>query len=226
MHDIGLIPEATHGWRYLPAARAGAGWFRQGHSTARWLSGRTPFFWDRDFRAGLAAAGAGAEGVAVCFRYEFDLDEEAFGSADQFRIELSSTDAEAVVWLNGREIPRPAPDPKGARRDRLTGAVKREYLIGRGENLLWPRRNVVAVKAVTPADGKGLLLGLRLDEVRRPALPAGVGETVEVTEKAVTELAVVCDQCSNQFGRRPACVTACPHDAAMRVDARFNFPET
>jgi Fe-S-cluster-containing hydrogenase component 2/CRP-like cAMP-binding protein len=226
MHDIGLIPEATHGWRYLPAARAGDGWFRPRHSTGRWLPGRTPFWWDRDFRAGLAAAGAGAEGAAVCFRYEFDLDREAFRAADQFRMELSSTDAEAAVWLNGQEVPRPAPDPKGPRRDRLTGAVKREHLIARDGGLLRAGANVVAVKAAPPADGKGLLLGLRLDEVRRPAVPPGLSDTAEITEKAVTELAVVCDQCSNQFGQRPACVTACPHDAAMRVDARFHFPET
>jgi hypothetical protein len=29
---------------------------------------------------------------------------------------------------------------------------------------------------------------------------------------------------SRQFGQVPACVTACPHDAAMRVNARFEFP--
>jgi hypothetical protein len=49
-------------------------------------------------------------------------------------------------------------------------------------------------------------------------------ESAEISEKLVTDLAVVCDQRSSQFGQRPAGVTACPHDAAMRVDARFNFP--
>jgi len=46
-----------------------------------------------------------------------------------------------------------------------------------------------------------------------------------ITTTPDKELAVVCDLCSDQFGKRPACVTACPHDAAMRVDARFEFPE-
>jgi Fe-S-cluster-containing hydrogenase component 2 len=66
----------------------------------------------------------------------------------------------------------------------------------------------------------------RLDEVRRPDVPADVDEHIaeEITEKLVTERAVVCDLCSAQFGQVPACVTACPHDAAMRVNARFEFP--
>ncbi len=50
------------------------------------------------------------------------------------------------------------------------------------------------------------------------------GETVERVADAgdlvpVTERAVVCDQCRN-LPTGPACVYACPHDAAIRVDAR------
>jgi Fe-S-cluster-containing hydrogenase component 2 len=67
-----------------------------------------------------------------------------------------------------------------------------------------------------------VLFGLRLDEVRRPAVPPGAG--IEVTEEPVTQRAVVCDLCSDGFGQVPACVNACPHDAARRVDARqFDF---
>lgn len=44
-----------------------------------------------------------------------------------------------------------------------------------------------------------------------------VAETGEVVE--VTERAVVCDQCSS-LPTGPACVYACPHDAAVRVNAR------
>lgn len=40
---------------------------------------------------------------------------------------------------------------------------------------------------------------------------------------AVTQEAVVCDQCSSLSGGTPSCVYACPHDAAMRVDARAFF---
>ena len=72
-------------------------------------------------------------------------------------------------------------------------------------------RNVLAIQA-TPTEGKrALLLQAALDEIR----PSG----------AVLPLrAVVCDQCSSLPEQMPACVHACPHDAAMRVDAWTGFP--
>jgi Fe-S-cluster-containing hydrogenase component 2/CRP-like cAMP-binding protein len=42
--------------------------------------------------------------------------------------------------------------------------------------------------------------------------------------KEVKERAVVCDLCSSLPSRDPACVYACPHEAAIRVDARREFP--
>jgi Fe-S-cluster-containing hydrogenase component 2 len=47
----------------------------------------------------------------------------------------------------------------------------------------------------------------------------------EVTEKLVENVAVVCDLCSGLVGKQPACVQACPHDAALRIDARSQFPQ-
>ncbi|MBL0921062.1 MAG: cyclic nucleotide-binding domain-containing protein [Phycisphaerales bacterium] len=52
------------------------------------------------------------------------------------------------------------------------------------------------------------------DVSQRAKRVAETGEVVEVTERAV-----VCDQCSS-LPTGPACVYACPHDAAVRVDAR------
>ncbi|HVC96794.1 MAG TPA: 4Fe-4S dicluster domain-containing protein, partial [Pirellulales bacterium] len=46
-------------------------------------------------------------------------------------------------------------------------------------------------------------------------------ETREVTERAV-----VCDLCSGLSSKEPACVYHCPHDAAIRIDARYEFPAT
>jgi len=43
-------------------------------------------------------------------------------------------------------------------------------------------------------------------------------------EKDVDKRAVVCDLCANLNGMGPACVYHCPHDAAIRVDARYEFP--
>ena len=61
-----------------------------------------------------------------------------------------------------------------------------------------------------------MIFDLRLDRT--------APESAEFEEKAVTERAVVCDQCSSLSGNRQACVYACPHEAAMRVDAWVNLP--
>jgi Fe-S-cluster-containing hydrogenase component 2 len=37
-------------------------------------------------------------------------------------------------------------------------------------------------------------------------------------------IAVVCDLCSSLADQEPRCVYACPHEAAMRIDARFELP--
>lgn len=50
------------------------------------------------------------------------------------------------------------------------------------------------------------------------------GQAEGVQEKEVSERAVVCDLCADLNGMGPACVYHCPHDAAIRVDARYEFP--
>jgi Fe-S-cluster-containing hydrogenase component 2/CRP-like cAMP-binding protein len=44
------------------------------------------------------------------------------------------------------------------------------------------------------------------------------------TVKEVTDRAAVCDLCSSTPAQDPACVYACPHEAAIRIDARRSFP--
>jgi Fe-S-cluster-containing dehydrogenase component/CRP-like cAMP-binding protein len=63
------------------------------------------------------------------------------------------------------------------------------------------------------------LEGLHLQRERLPHEPSA-----GVQEKEVSERAVVCDLCADLNGIGPACVYHCPHDAAMRVDARYEFP--
>ena len=77
-------------------------------------------------------------------------------------------------------------------------------------------KNVVTVR-VQPAEASGeVLFDLRLDVVRKPEEAFGKGTEVDI--KPVKELAVVCDLCSS-LPTGPACVTACPHEAAIRIDA-------
>ena len=47
---------------------------------------------------------------------------------------------------------------------------------------------------------------------------------IDVETKKVELRAVVCDLCSTLPSKEPACVYHCPHDAAMRIDARYEFP--
>jgi Fe-S-cluster-containing hydrogenase component 2/CRP-like cAMP-binding protein len=216
MHDIGIIPEGSHGWRYYPAAALGGPeWTRPNYRDRRWLLGRTPFRHDLDLRAALQDVPAVASNgdAGLCFRYEFHLQAGQVKSAGEFRLEATSTDGPLTVWVNGREITTEEKPKRG----------KREYRIAKEAGLLRAGRNVLAVRVTpTPRDLE-LLLEVRLDDVRRPVVPAGM--VGDISEKMVTERAVVCDLCSGQYGQRPACVNACPHDAAMRVDAILEFPE-
>ena len=50
---------------------------------------------------------------------------------------------------------------------------------------------------------------------------AALGAESEI--KLITEQAVVCDLCSSLPSQSPSCVYACPHDAAMRVNAQDFF---
>jgi Fe-S-cluster-containing hydrogenase component 2 len=42
-------------------------------------------------------------------------------------------------------------------------------------------------------------------------------------DESILDTAVVCDMCDGRSGPRTACVNACPHDAAMRLEARAFF---
>ena len=54
-----------------------------------------------------------------------------------------------------------------------------------------------------------------------PQAKAALGTEAEI--KSITEQAVVCDLCSSLPSQEPSCVYACPHDAALRVNAQDFF---
>jgi Fe-S-cluster-containing hydrogenase component 2 len=235
MHDIGIIPAAAAGWRFVSAAAVkNPKWYLPSSKDSNWLLGETPFYCDRTFYDRLIAGIApevrttlSARDRAVYFRFEFRLASYFLRPDSQFKMELTSTDAAATLWVNGHEL-----QPEKAK------AGKRDYWLppkpsaaaaapGKSEahsppQLLQAGRNVIAVRVLPTPGSTDILLALRLDAVNKPK---GVSNlTEEVTEKLVTERAVVCDLCSSSFGQVPACVNACPHEAAMRVDARVEFP--
>jgi Fe-S-cluster-containing hydrogenase component 2 len=230
MHDLGLLPEDARGWRFLPAAAvAGDAWLRPGFKDAGWETGEAPFYLDRHTRDQLAArspAGPAAQGP-INFRREFALPPGMPEPESQFRIELTSLAPSVRLWVNGHELTSDdKPKRDGRREYSLPQRAQEGAAPLRVTELLGRGRNVLAVQVTPTAKPSDILLKVRLDEVRRPELPPEVGEEAarEVTQKMVTEQAVVCDLCSTLSRQKPACVQACPHDAAMRVDARSDFP--
>ena len=86
-------------------------------------------------------------------------------------------------------------------------------------------RNVLAVRIEFPAevaDRRGILFDAQM--VAQLDLDVPESEEVEYKLKQVTQRAVVCDLCAELHNQQPACVNACPHDAARRVNAWADFP--
>jgi Fe-S-cluster-containing hydrogenase component 2 len=225
MHDVGIIPEGAMGWRFLPAAAvSGDRWKLPGYHDAAWLLGDAPIRLDRSTRDDLeprvSKGKCGTESL-VNFRYTFDLLPGVLQRGGELTLKVTSKASAVTVWLNGVEVKAEgAPKRDGSR----------EYAIElKPKNEEGPRpklsaaRNVLAVQATASTKPDEIWMQARLDEVRRPPLPEEVATAVaeDIVEKLVMQRAVVCDLCR---GGIPACVHACPHDAAMRVNARTNFP--
>jgi CRP-like cAMP-binding protein len=231
MHDIGVLPEKALGWRFLPAvAMKGEAWLQPGFQDAAWPIGETPFYLDRETRDVLTYArpkGTPADGP-ILFRHEFHVPAGKVRPESQWRIELTSLSPTVRVWINGHELTSDdKPKRDGRREYSLPPKAKADAPPPPAiTQLLRGGRNVLAVRTAPTAKSTDILLKVRVDEVRRPQLPPEeeVKADVEITQKLVTERAVVCDLCSTLGRKKPACVEACPHDAAIRVDARFEFP--
>ena len=228
MHDIGILPEASRGWRFISAAAVKSPkWYLPRFNDAPWAIGDAPFYCDRKFYDQLTNGIApdlrsttSARDRAVYFRLEFRLASYLARPDSQFKLELTSMDAAATLWVNGHEL-RPE-KPK---------AGKREYTLPpKSSDPAAPRRRVFC----GPAAMCSPCASCRTRAARMCCSPCDSMRFIsrkglricaqDITQKLVTERAVVCDLCSSSLGQVPACVNACPHDAAMRVDARLEFP--
>ncbi len=232
MHDLGQVSESCRDWRWLPASakEAQGDWQKPGYRDAAWAAGETPFVWNRQVQDRLRALlGKPVKieelaGELLRFRLPFELGK--LSPESRYKVQLMSLGGDVKVWVNGVELV-------------LDDRVKR----GRHEYTIPPLKadpppaittflrsgaNVVAAQVKASCKNGEVLFQLRVDEIKKPELPADVqvDESVadEVVEKLVSFRAVVCDMCSTLPGQQPACVHACPHDAAMRVDARTQFP--
>jgi Fe-S-cluster-containing hydrogenase component 2/CRP-like cAMP-binding protein len=208
MHDTGVIPEGSYGWRVLadPGSSGNGAWTGPKFRDRGWRPVKAPVALDRDLLAGAPPA------EAYGFRHEFALDRDRLGEGDEFKVEVTAPPTvEVQVWVDGKPL-----DPEEVKKDRRT------YPVPDAPRVLKPGRHVVAARVAPPAGHTGPIFELRCDVIRRPK--GAQLNAADYVEKGVTEVAVVCDLCSTLPGKVPSCVRACPHDAAMRVDARRNFP--
>jgi Fe-S-cluster-containing hydrogenase component 2 len=203
MHDVGVIASAARGWRFH--GDAGDVDPTKRPRLANWPVAAAPFRKTRDFRAAVGAA------TSYWFALEFDVPKELLHSYT-FEVELTAPDATAMVFLNGQEV----------KTEERLKKDKRLFPIADPKAILQAKNNIVLVRTTPKPDEEGTIFDLRLDASPKPV--RATDQPVEYTEKAVTSRAVVCDLCSTLPGQVPSCVNACPHDAAMRVDARANFP--
>jgi Fe-S-cluster-containing hydrogenase component 2/CRP-like cAMP-binding protein len=211
MHDTGIIREGTPGWRYMPANFrspqdfGSLEWTQEKYSDGHWQVGQAPFHFDRSLH-GNAINGAEAVSCGPYnFRFAFHMPAELLRQGCDFKLEVTSLDESATVWINGVELPKVDKPKRG----------RREYLLTSSAKIIHAGRNVLAGRAMPDFENRDILLDARLDEIRTPSAKAG---SADIAEKPVTQLAVVCDLCSS-LPSGPACVHACPHEAALRVNA-------
>jgi hypothetical protein len=161
-------------------------------------------------QAALANGTSRAEGAGrLYFRVRFRADRSPAEASGKLRLLITSQGQSLEAYLNGRclELSQDAAQKK---RSQYVADVQHEMMRG--------RENVLAIAASPPEEFNATALDVRIDTLSP--------ESEDVEEKLVTERAVVCDQCSNLSGGRHACVYACPHEAAMRIDTWVNFPSS
>jgi CRP-like cAMP-binding protein/Fe-S-cluster-containing hydrogenase component 2 len=216
MHDLGLLPQRAMGWEVTPLS-ATSRWPPTGALSAALVS--SPFAWDLALQAQLARrnlqSGATLE-TAVGFRYEFHVASEDRRGDARHELILVTQGASAAVWLNGQalELTCEEKQRRGENQKLTYGCLLDSTHLRRGRNLL-------AVRVEPPVAAGDVVLDVRIAPAAGQ-MQLGPGQAAAEVRQ-VAEQAVVCDLCS-ALPTGPACVTMCPHDAALRVDARFEFP--
>ena len=213
MHDAAVIPAGAPGWLWIDDLNVAGDnrWTEPAYRDSTWRTAPTPFCWGIDLQQSIMSTAARKKSPTAVgrlfFRYRFPFDAGR-GATSKYRLMATSQGTGLEIYLNGQllELTQDAPQKKrGEYAATVSGGA-----FQRGENLL-----AASVKPLH--EFNATVLDMRLDEL--------APESEEVEEKLVTEQAVVCDQCSSLSGNRHACVDACPHEAALRIDAWLDFPQ-
>lgn len=214
MHDRGILPEGLAGWQWTTKCP-------KNHPVNGTI--RPPLVNGLEFHQLKGAAPPYIPHTGpITFTHEFAVDREEWQAALQFRVSLTCPNSPSLVKINGKPINE---DPKWGYKQ-----GRREYVLNKSENIIRPGKNRILATIEATGKDRETLFELRIDGVHEAELPPGVqvaqGEVLDISEKLIKQVAVVCDLCSNQWGMKPACVNACPHDAAIRIEARSGLPVT
>jgi Fe-S-cluster-containing hydrogenase component 2 len=213
MHDSAMLPSGAPGWWWTDDSivEANGNWNQPSYSETKWQVASTPFSWGLAMLLALppnsATIHASLHGRRLYFRARFQNIQFRRGSADRHRLLIISQGTEIEAHMNGQRL------------DLIRDAAPKKrfhYVCDLDGDRIRHGENVLAISVITPEEFGATALDARLDALA----PA----SEEVEEKLVTERAVVCDQCSSLSGGRHACVYACPHEAAFRLDAWVNLP--
>lgn len=210
MHPIGVIPRATFGWRHQRAGSVSDGS----------AVGATPFRHNRDFLAWYAPD------QPIKFTYAFDLSAADTQRSRTFLLQIDSSANDVTAAINGQAIELRKLDAKEAKQKGWTYEAMLAHVNEQTPNLL-PGEAPPQPKLRSGANDIAIALSLAKSAFGEVLLDVGMtGYVPPVVDRSVAgdeykqdwvmNLAVVCDMCSGQFGRKPACVNACPHEAAER----------
>jgi Fe-S-cluster-containing dehydrogenase component len=207
MHDDALIPSGSPGWLWSDDSTAAAGeqWHAPKLKDSQWRAVTAPFHWGIDMHSAAMSNGrANGSGQSRrhFFRMHFPAETANRDPAKRYRLQITSQGASVEARINGHKLEL-TQDAAQKKRFHHVADVRGDKLQA-GDNVL-------AVSVISPSEFNAIVLDARLDTL--------AAESEEVEVKLVTERAVVCDQCSSLSGDRHACVYACPHEAALRVDS-------
>ncbi len=212
MHDQGIIPEGLGDWNWVTKTDLGV------EITAKM---RTPLVNGLEF--GLQKERSISllpHKGTITLERQFEVESGVLTQASLFRVSLTCPNAPSAVWINGNSL---LMDPNWGYKQ-----GRREYVVKKGEKVIRSGMNRIVATVEGTGKDREVLFDLRMDVVYEADLPQGLKvapeETMEVSEKLIRQIAVVCDLCSGQWGQHPACINACPHDAAIRIVARTDLP--
>ncbi|MFL6546383.1 MAG: 4Fe-4S binding protein, partial [Candidatus Udaeobacter sp.] len=212
MHESAIVPSGAPGWLWMDNASTSVddNWNQSLFSGRQWRIGMTPFTWGIDLHL-ACSNGAQRKPSRVdrlYFLYRFRPRQSAGRSgASRHRLLITSQGASLEAFFNGQPLELKQ-DAAQKKRSQFVAEISGDALRS-GDKVL-------AIAVAPPKEFGVTVLDAQIDTL--------APESDDVEEKLVTERAVVCDQCSSLSGERHACVYACPHDAAIRIDSWVKFP--